>query len=355
MAEAIVRHVKRSYVARLSNSQITWPTKPEQSIPNIITHAFSGDTLNLFARFDSRPEGDAVVRLEFGGQAWTQRIPLRAYSEATADSPFQELRLARVCAARQIQETTDDTEKQHLGIRYQLQTNRTSYLLVAEREDKDETVDGPALRKVPQMSKANDWQIPDTLFKRSLAPELDSTLMKSFSGHFADIMADVPDPNEMHSHPPAGRSPNVSTLMRRPAIPSFDMDMDASEPLHEEMSPEIFAHKLKERLQQASFFKTGRLPSTLDDLESMGIDRSLLLGLRALHERNPLWDEAELVSMVLYLFTQHPASALLERSAIRTITKSYKRIHEKGTIEEAVRRCFENQSIAVDWRLSVPA
>ncbi len=339
MADAIVRHVKRSYAARLSNSEIIWPTKPEQSIPNIITHAFSGDTLHLFARFDSRPEGDAVVRLEFGSQVWSQKIPLRAYSEATADRPLQELRLARVCAAKQIQKTTDDAEKLKLGIRYQLQTKQTSYLLVAKREDKDETLTGPAIRKVPHMIKAT--------------ASIDMSVIHSLE----KLLLGVTDSS--HSHPPAGRSPNVSTLMRRSALPScdmdMDMDMDVNEPLHESISPEIFAHKLNELLQQASLFKPSRLPSTLDDLESMGIDSYLLLGLRALHELNPLWDEAELVSMVLYLITQHPASMRLERSAIRTITKSYKRIHEKSAIEEAVKACFENKNIAVAWRLCVPA
>jgi Ca-activated chloride channel family protein len=176
MADAIVRHVKRGYAARLSNSQITWPIKPEQSIPNIITHAFSGDTLNLFARFDSRPEGDAVVRLEFGDQTWSQRIPLRAYSDATADSPLQELRLARVCAAKQIQKSADDAEKLKLGIRYQLQTDQTNYLLVAKREDKDESVSGPAIRIIPQMSKANGPMVHNHVIRACLRVPLADAL-----------------------------------------------------------------------------------------------------------------------------------------------------------------------------------
>ncbi|MBK6740926.1 MAG: VWA domain-containing protein [Haliea sp.] len=271
MAEAIVRHVKRGYAARLSNSQITWPIKPEQSIPNIITHAFSGDTLNLFARFDSKPEGDATVQLEFGEQTWSQNIQLSAYSDTAADSPLQELRLARVCAARQIQETTDDTEKQHLGIRYQLQTNRTSHLLVAKRDDKDETVDGPALRKIPQMSKANEWQIPDTLFKRSLAPERDSMSIKSPSSHFAEINCDVPMP----------------TATRHSKWLARDVDLATLRTLHAGVSPEMFSDRLNTLLRRTSLFSTPRLPTTLDDLQGMGVDSSLMLSLRALHARNP--------------------------------------------------------------------
>lgn len=335
MAEVIVRHVKRSYAARLSNSEITWPTKPEQSIPNIITQAFSGDTLHLFARFDSRPEGDAVVRLEFGGQAWSQKIPLRAYSEATADSPLQELRLARVCAAKQIQHTTDDAEMQNLGIRYQLQSNRTSYLLVAKREDKDDTITGPAIRKVPHMIKAT-------------AP-MDMSDLNSCPQTFFRVT------DRSHTYPPAGRSPSVRSRKRMPILLSADLSMDYSEPLHEEISPEDFAHGLNELLQQTSLFKSPRLPSTLEDLESMGIDSSLLLRLRALHERNPLWDEAELVAVVLYFFTKLPAATPLERDAIRAITKAYKRIHDKSSLEAAVMQCFEYHRVADAWRLRVPA
>jgi hypothetical protein len=44
--------------------------------------------------------------------------------------------------------------------------------------------------------------------------------------------------------------------------------------LHEEISPEDFAQGLNALLRNISFFKTGRLPSTLDELENMGIDSS---------------------------------------------------------------------------------
>jgi hypothetical protein len=140
-----------------------------------------------------------------------------------------------------------------------------------------------------------------------------------------------------------------------PDLLSADMSMDDSEPLHEAISPDVFANKLNELLRRISLFKTGRLPSTLDDLENMGIDSTLLLGLRALHARNPLWDEAELVAVVLYLFTKHPAASLLERDAIRAITKAYKRVHDKNSLEAAAMQCFEYHRVADAWRLRVPA
>ena len=117
----------------------------------------------------------------------------------------------------------------------------------------------------------------------------------------------------------------------------------------------MFSDRLNTLLRRTSLFSTPRLPTTLDDLQGMGVDSSLMLSLRALHARNPLWDEAELVTVVLYLFMQHPAATRLERDAIRAITRSYKRINDKGSLEAAVKQCFEDQGVADAWRWSVPA
>lgn len=349
MAAAIVRHVKRSYAAQLSRSEISWPTKPEQSIPNIITHAFSGDTLHLFARFARKPEGDAVVRLEFGSQTWSQRIPLCAYSDATAGSPLQELRLARVCAARQIQQTTDDAGKQHLGIRYQLQTTRTSYLLVAGREDKDETIDGPVLRKIPQMHKMHAV-MDSSLLTGKLCEASLPTLFSRVSNHSIRSLA-----VGRNSFPRAPMHDPMHELSQGLREIDTDMYQHNSVPVNEGISPAIFSDRLNALLRRASLFSTRRLPSTLDDLQAMGADSSLMRQLRALHARNPLWDESELVAVVLYLFAKHPAASLLERDAIRAITKAYKRIHDKSSLEAAVMQCFEYHRVADAWRLRMPA
>ena len=55
MAAAIVRHCKRSSLARVTAAAIQWPATPVDQRPVEIAGAFSGDTLHLFANFGEQP------------------------------------------------------------------------------------------------------------------------------------------------------------------------------------------------------------------------------------------------------------------------------------------------------------
>lgn len=328
MAEASVHHVKRSYAARLTKSEITWPTNAEHSVPEVITHAYSGDTLNVFAQFDAKPVGEAVVRFEFGEQAWSQIIPISAYSESSADSTLQELHLARVCAAKQIQLSTDDAERQKLGIHYQLQTTHTSYLLIAKRENKDESVTGPSLRKILQMSKEN---------------------MGIEYRHNKD------EPREEIS------LDACSMRMGKPVGPDYFLDYgdyDFATMIERETgedSPEIFVIELNHHFQDNIILGKNRFPSNLNDFGYSNIDKNFLEILRSLCSTDEPWDESDVIAFFLYIFAKNSAaSSELKRCARRAITKAYKKRVGLDRLESRIWDAFNDARVGEEWRLKNP-
>lgn len=328
MAAAIVRHIKRSYAARLTKSEINWPINPERSIPKMITHAFSGDTLHLFAQFDTKPEGEADIRLEFGDQTWTQSIPMSAYSKLNAASPLEELRLARVCAAKQIQLSTDDAEKQRLGIQYQLQTNTTSYLLIAKRESKDDSLAGPAFRPIPQMSKAN--------------------------GRVDALSTSISENIIMGKAALTPRYDKIPVFLSQDAI-SFSKEANTlfrvASPIERAHSPEYFVSNLNKYFRQTFLFRSQTFPTSFAELAEFGIDNDLLDSLRNILTNNDAANEAELVSMVLFVFLKHPAAVRLERRAKRSITKSGRKLKSQEVLEKAVWEVFGEKCLTKQWRI----
>ena len=350
MAEAIIRHVKRSYAARLTKASITWPTKPALSIPKTITHAFSGDTVNLFARFDTKPEGQAVIQLKFDDQTWTQSIPMSAYSESNADSTLQELRLARVCAARQIQLSNNDAEKQSLGIQYQLQTTKTSYLLIAKRKNKDDSVTGPVIRQIPQMSKANGGVVfvhMDAMRSQRTASNSHASSDRGSAEEHFDIPAFL--------RRQADDSLSISSSDSSMSSDYEDYDFAVrSDPRTEEDSPETFAFELNIQFQGIKILGEGEFPSDLDDL-SFRIDKNLLEILRSLCSADEPWDESDVIAIFLYIFAKHSeASTGLERTSTRAITKAYKKRAGLERLEAKIWDAFNDARVGEEWRLKNP-
>ncbi|MGB1140345.1 MAG: VIT domain-containing protein [Halioglobus sp.] len=358
MADAIVRHVKRSYVPPLSASTIKWPVRPVDCAPATLSHAFSGDTLNLFARFDEKPEGETAVSLSFGEQAWLQAIQLRPYHRSIEERPVQELQLARLCAARRIKDVKRE-DQQAIGITYQLQTTQTSYVLVAEREEKDLSITGPAVRQVPQMMKADSYlNVPAS---RRSAPSTDAQpaykrRKAARVGQRSDAGSDRFEiPALLRQAPesaPQDEIPGTSDAMADRLAAYCDETLSwpagGATSAPDNRTPELFASRLDKHFEKASLIRQPAYPTTLDELVLMGMDQGLA---RALHNLSSGRDEAELVALVLLAFLRHPAATSLHKPTTRAIRAVQKRLQPGKDMEQAVLAAFQDDRVHTSWRL----
>ena len=149
IAERIERHFRRIYQPRLASARIDWPLPPERQSPGALEGAYLGDTLHVFAWFDAQPEGQ--VRFTTAAKDGTA-----AHFEARLQPPtglFGEDLLPRL-AARAGLKGLPEAEQAQVAERYQLLTDQTAWLIVAERPEEERSDGLPALRKVPHMLAA---------------------------------------------------------------------------------------------------------------------------------------------------------------------------------------------------------
>lgn len=140
MADVIIRMFNRMRGTIARNIRIEWPEKPvwESRLPNYI---YDGETVHSFALVKNRPGTSPALRW----QADEQECEAKAENIEATDN----FDLARLGHARQIEECKSDSEKQAIAIKYRLVSEKTSLILVYEREDK---INEPLkIQRVPQM------------------------------------------------------------------------------------------------------------------------------------------------------------------------------------------------------------
>ncbi len=145
MSERIVRHFRRIHQPSASSMRIKWPEAPIRQIPDKIETIYAGDTLHVFAWFSNPPEGTSslVMRLE-DGRIVTQEVQ---FSTKSQNSENLISILPRVAAHTRLQ-TMDAAKSAQMAVDYQLVTEYTSYVLVAERREDEKSETLPALRKI---------------------------------------------------------------------------------------------------------------------------------------------------------------------------------------------------------------
>ncbi|UZE97289.1 VIT and vWA domain-containing protein [Alkalimarinus alittae] len=306
MALSIVRHFNRMYLPPVTWSEVVWPHTPMEAIPTEITHAFSGDTLHLFAVFDQCPQGAVAIKLTFGEAAWSNTFKLEPYKprESEESTPLSELTLARLGAAQRITQSESTEEKVELGIKYQLQSSLTNYLVIVERDVKDESAFGPELRQVPSMLPAG-WG------GTSSFEVMDSACFESLPDY-----ASLEKPRVMRPMlgPEFSRNENYSD------IPMFLRRQTDS-------SADDFANNLEKHYRRLLVNPLKSAPRAIDELVGFGLDDEIVTVLFALVESG--YSEQEVVAVFLYLFSQAElGQILLPRFVIRSIRKAFK----KGSI-----------------------
>ena len=185
IAARIERHFRRIYQQRLESARLVWPVPPERQSPQALEGAYLGDTLHVFAWFDARPEG----RVQFmaaarDGAATRFEIGLEAPAGLFGADLIPRL------AARAGLKALPEAEQVQVAEQYQLLTDRTAWLIVAERPEEERTDGLPALRKVPHMLAAG-WGGSGTSLSRDFA--VSASPRRISSGAVGDDgMLDVP-------------------------------------------------------------------------------------------------------------------------------------------------------------------
>lgn len=154
MAEKIVRHFQRILLPRAEKVLVRWPIEPLQVVPPVFGPVFHSDTLHVFARFSSLPNGpiSLEMRLEDGGSLSKTIVPDNPppVNQSATTPPST---LARMAIARSLMDQ-DETVAADLAVRYQLVSPYTNALVVDEREPEHKVKTLPKLRKVEQMLAA---------------------------------------------------------------------------------------------------------------------------------------------------------------------------------------------------------
>lgn len=145
----VLRLFSRLRAPRVRDVQVTWPGKPAVTGETPKT-LFGGETLHLFAAWDTLPQGKLSLRWSADGLPASLEVELPAQVQ-------DDDTLARLFGARRVTAATragDEAQATALAVQYQLVSEHTNYLVVHARADGDKGTVLPDLRHVEQMLAA---------------------------------------------------------------------------------------------------------------------------------------------------------------------------------------------------------
>ena len=175
--DAILRTFKRLRSNPRTLGQVQWPTKPDWTAPQP-SAVFPGDTLHLLAGFTTEPTGAVAITVVDGAEQGTV-IHLSVAPHLT-DGDL----IPRLAAARRLS-ALDEAAARDLAVKYQLATEYTSFVVVAERADGEKATDLPATVAVPHMLAAA-WAASSSVgmsseFSLGMSYSVDSACIESIS------------------------------------------------------------------------------------------------------------------------------------------------------------------------------
>ena len=150
VAPAVLRMFARLRSPKMDNVRLVWEGGDDPLWTSPLSRSvFDGDTLNVFALFDSKPAGC-----------------LRLLGQSSADAEEQEIgsvfldseivsgdALARLAASVRLRMLSEEKAGK-MAVDYQLISERTNFLLVHVRAEEEKSEGMPVLRKVVQMMPA---------------------------------------------------------------------------------------------------------------------------------------------------------------------------------------------------------
>jgi len=215
MPERIVRHFERMRAPRARRARVRWPDGAVDCSPTALGSVFEGDTIVASARFERLPAEPAVV-LEIeteDGQRNAQ--PLRLAAPATA-ATAQPSTVARLAAAMRLREQPTKAATA-TALHYDLISEHTHMLVVAERSEAERASQLPELRKVPQTMAADTLGIGmPTVFRRlASTASAGSASDPAFQAAIARLISQRPDT-------PPSINRLIESIAQRLRTPDFD-------------------------------------------------------------------------------------------------------------------------------------
>ena len=282
MAERVLSQFHRMRQPKLAHLQIEWPAVPawQTILPET---AFAGDTVHVFAGFTSSIVGTVKLVINGGEDV---AIPITSSTEVN---------LPRIAAARRI-ETATEKQGLELSLSYQLLSQWTNYLVIAEREVKAGEL--PEIHQVPQMLAAGWGGVGQALYSISSTPGV----LRRGRPMLADCNFDFCDDD---------RTPKVSAT-----------------------TPAQFIAGLESAMSQ--FLREPHLPESIDGLVSFGLENDLAEMLRKLLRDGH--SESQIIAAFIYALSESPIGHLFGRGVKRTILKGWKDAAPDVLLNQMMRR-----------------
>lgn len=261
---AIVHTFKRLRSAPRTLGTVEWPAQPDWTAPAPVA-VFPGDTLHLIAGFSPLPTGEVSVTVNAQNGPGTQlRLPI---ATQLTDSDL----LPRLAAARRIP-ALDESAARDLALRYQLATEHTSFVVVAERAEGEKATDLPATVAVPHMLAAGWGGVGSVQFSRRT--------------HMAGLVMSVCSPSD-----------DLGIAYERRTLAGLE-PADASSGLPERVQLcSMVPNEFLERLLNGT-----TLPRTFSDLASLGVPESVLAALHRLCDQEGFVEQAVVEAFLAFMF-----------------------------------------------------
>ena len=336
MAEKILSQFHRLRQPKLEQVQIDWPATPDWSTPLPKT-VFAGDTVHVFAGFKQAINDSVTLRTAVTG------LPITVTTAATAS---KEKELTRIAAAHRIKSATKE-QALALSLKYQLLSQWTSYLVIAERDVKAN--DLPQLHQVPQMLAAGwagtgtvansrpsvsaSYSLPQvTLASRLRGPAPMSCPSIADSYGFGSMDEDIPfDIN------PSPKASAASPARAAPKVASSSA-FSATRSRVWATSPKQFIERLEAAVRAGSLQQS--LPMTLAELDALGLEKVLSDEIRKLIDYG--YHESGLVIAFLHALFGSKIGNLFDRALKRLILKRWKDLAPAKLFNEEMAKVVKN-------------
>lgn len=301
MADKVLTQFHRLQQPMFGQAEVVWDVIPawQTPIPPVL---FAGDTIHVFAGFENAPPGTVQLHMP-NSTVDTSAVSAIAEPIDLPDVP-------RLATHARIGITKDEGEQINLAVSYQLMTERTSFLVVAERQEKADNL--PTLHKVPQMMAAG-WggvgvdcsAVQDTNFQMSI-PALFRRRSPSRSEAYSDSGVDRCE---------------IPAFLRWNGRDVSEKNSSITPTSTNSLSPIVFIESLNTSL--AGLVDVDVLPSTFNDLQDYGLPSDIADALRAVVAS--AWTEECIALAFLYALSEGPLASHFERGLKRLIVSFWKR------------------------------
>jgi Ca-activated chloride channel family protein len=310
MADKLLAQFHRLQQPMFGQAEILWDVTPawQTPIPQVL---FAGDTIHVFAGFGNEAPGTARLHMP------NTTVDTSAVSATAA--PVELPDIPRLAAYERIGMTANEAEQIRLAVSYQLLTERTNFLVVAERQEKAD--DLPTLHQVPQMMAAG-WGGAGA--DRSRMAAMDCSMAVSM-GTSTDM------PVVLRKSSAKLHDALVQSGVDRYDIPAFlrrdNLAVSASAKpgpaaTTGALTPIAFIASLNPAM--AGLVNVEALPSTVEALRRYGLPTEIGDALTSASTKER--PEQHLVAAFLYALTESCLAEHFERGVKRLIVKQWKRI-----------------------------